>query len=66
MSLLKNKIDKTNKSNDLKSIRVATVREKVWKTIFFPGQEKIREFGFESGKFAKSAESQGISKFSQK
>ena len=26
---------------------------------FFPGQGKVREFGFESGKFAKSAESQG-------
>ena len=45
--------------------RVATVREKVWKMKFFLGQGKVREFGFESGKIAKSA-SQGISKFSQK
>ena len=35
--------------------RVATVREKVWKMKFFPGQGKVREFGFESGKFEKSA-----------
>ena len=35
--------------------RVATVREKVWKMKFFPGQGKVREFGFESGKIAKSA-----------
>ena len=33
--------------------RVATVREKVWKMTFFPGHGKVREFGFESGKFAK-------------
>ena len=33
--------------------RVAMVREKVWKMKFFPGQEKVREFGFESGKFKK-------------
>ena len=33
--------------------RVATVREKVWKMNFFPGQGKVREFGFELGKFAK-------------
>ena len=39
--------------------RVATVREKVWKMKFFPGQGKVREFGSESGKIAKSAESQG-------
>ena len=26
---------------------------------FFPGQGKVREFGFESGKFVKCAESQG-------
>ena len=32
---------------------------KVWKMKFFPSQGKVREFGFESGKFAKSAESQG-------
>ena len=35
--------------------RVATVREKVWKMKFFPGQGKVREFGFESGKFEKIA-----------
>ena len=34
--------------------RVATVREKVWKMIFFLGQGKVREFEFESGKIAKS------------
>ena len=34
--------------------RVATVREKVWKMKFFPGQGKVREFEFESGKIAKS------------
>ena len=39
--------------------RVATVREKVWKMKFFPGQGKIREFGYESGKFRKNAKSQG-------
>ena len=33
--------------------RVATVREKVWKMKFFPGQGKVREFGYESGKFEK-------------
>ena len=36
--------------------RVATVREKVWKMNFFPGQGKVREFWFESGKIAKSAD----------
>ena len=39
--------------------RVATVREKVWKMNFFPGQGKVREFGIESGKFEKGAEGQG-------
>ena len=34
-------------------VRVATVREKVWKMKFFPGQGKVREFGFESGKIEK-------------
>ena len=38
------------------STRVATVREKVWKMKFFPGKGKVREFWFESGKIAKSAE----------
>ena len=33
--------------------RVATVREKVWKMKFFPGQGKVRELEFESGKIAK-------------
>ena len=33
--------------------KVATVREKVWKMKFFPGQGKVREFGFESGKIEK-------------
>ena len=39
--------------------RVATVREKVWKMKFFPGHGKVREFGYESGKFEKNVESQG-------
>ena len=30
--------------------------EKVWKMKFFPGQEKVREFGFESGKLQKVRE----------
>ena len=34
--------------------RVATVREKVWKMKFFPGQGKVTDFEFESGKIAKS------------
>ena len=34
-------------------LRVATVREKVWKMNFFPGQGKVREFRCDSGKFAK-------------
>ena len=42
-------------SDQIWLIRVATVREKVWKMKFFPGQGKVREFGFESGKIAKSA-----------
>ena len=29
--------------------------KKVWKMKFFPGQGKVREFGFESGKIGKSA-----------
>ena len=29
------------------------VREKVWKMKFFPGQGKVREFGFESGNLQK-------------
>ena len=35
------------------------VREKNLVNYFFPGQGKVRELGFESVKFAKSAESQG-------
>ena len=34
--------------------------KKVWKMNFFPGQGKVREFQFLSGKFRKSGESQGI------
>ena len=37
----------------MRKFRVATVREKVWKTKFFPVQGKVREFGFESGKIEK-------------
>ena len=56
-----------NKTNIMThKYRVATVREKVWKMNFFPGQGKFRELEFESGKIAKSEKSQGISKFSQK
>ena len=33
---------------------------------FFPGQIKVREFWFESGKFAKRRESQGNSNFPEK
>ena len=40
-------------------VRVATVRENIWKTNFFPGQEKVREFCGWSGKFRKALESQG-------
>ena len=36
---------------------VAPVREKVWEMKFFPGQGRVRKFGFESWKIAKSAES---------
>ena len=39
--------------------RVATVRKKIWKMKFFPGQGKVREFCGWSGKFRKNLESQG-------
>ena len=34
-------------------VRVATVREKSLENDFFPGQGKVREFGFESGNLQK-------------
>ena len=41
--------------------------KKFWKMKNFPGQGKVRELHFQSGKFKKKNEkSQGISKFSQK
>ena len=44
--------------------------KKVWKMKHFPGQGKVREFQFQSGKFRKklekSGKSQGISEFSKK
>ena len=39
--------------------RVATVREKRLEIDFFPGQGKVMEFQFYSGKFRKNDESQG-------
>ena len=39
-------------------IRVATVRENIWKMNFFPGQGKVREFCGWPGKFRKDLESQ--------
>ena len=35
-------------------------RENVWKMKKFPGQRKVREFLFHSGKFRKNVKSQGI------
>ena len=46
--------------------RVATVREKILENEKNPGQGKVREFNFQSGKFRKNEKSQGISKFSKK
>ena len=47
-------------------IRVVA-KKKVWKMNFFPGQGKVREFLYESGKFRKkfkkSGKSQGISNY---
>ena len=43
-------------------LRVATVREKVWKIKNFPGQGKIREFGFSQGNWQNIGKSQRISK----
>ena len=40
--------------------RFAIVKEKIWKLIFFLGQEKLREFCGWSGKLGKNFESQGI------
>ena len=37
--------------------------KKVWKMKIFPGQGKVREFWFESGKLEKTDKSQGISIF---
>ena len=37
--------------------RVATVREKLWKMKNFPGQGKVRELHFQSGKFKKDKKS---------
>ena len=39
--------------------RVATVREKFWKMKNFPGQGKVRELHFQSGKFKKNEKSHG-------
>ena len=39
--------------------------KKFWKMKIFPGQGKVREVWFESGKLAKIGKSQGISKFCQ-
>ena len=33
--------------------------KKVWKMKFFPGQGKVKEFWFESGKLEKTDKSQG-------
>ena len=40
-------------------VRVATVRENIWKMTFFQGQGKVREFYGWPGKFRKDLESQG-------
>ena len=40
------------------NIRVATVRESIWKMNFFPGQGKVGEFCGLPGKFRKELESQ--------
>ena len=37
----------------------------VWKMTFFPGQGKVGEFWFKSGKLEKTDKSQGISKFTE-
>ena len=45
------------------------VREKILENEKIPGQGKVREFHFQSGKFRKnekSGKSQGISKFTKK
>ena len=50
----------TCSSADFRTInRVATVREKVLEKKNVPGQGKVREFHFQSGKFRKNEKSQG-------
>ena len=42
------------------------VREKSLENERFPGQRKVREFQFQSGKFGKNEKSQGFPEFSKK
>ena len=46
--------------------RVATVREKIWKMKNFPGQGKVRELHFQSGKFKKMKKVREFQNFPKK